>query len=71
MSFSKGLKRSLRDALRHVAMQNPFQWLPASLLARLLLASGLFDWTWYASKLNYCKAASVLKISLVKVSLSS
>jgi GT2 family glycosyltransferase len=40
-------KVALRHALRRLVMRNPFKFLPEELLARLLVASAVFDWKWY------------------------
>jgi GT2 family glycosyltransferase/glycosyltransferase involved in cell wall biosynthesis len=33
-------------------MRNPLRFLPEALLARLLVASGIFDWKWYVGRTN-------------------
>ena len=43
-------KVALRHALRRLVMRNPFQFLSEVVLARLLVASGVFEWEWYASR---------------------
>jgi GT2 family glycosyltransferase len=52
MSWAAEMKTSLRHLLRRVAMCNFFRHLPAPLLARLLVASGLFEWQWYGRQLD-------------------
>lgn len=45
-------KVALRHALRRLAMRNPMKFLSDGLLARLLVASGVFEWEWYGSRLD-------------------
>jgi GT2 family glycosyltransferase len=52
MFSASGFKVSLRHLLRRVAMRNVFKHLPAPLLARLVAASGVFEWQWYGRGLD-------------------
>jgi GT2 family glycosyltransferase len=46
-----GTRASLREALAALVRCNPFRWLPAPLLARLLVVSGVFEWKWFGRDL--------------------